>query len=130
MVWLFGQVWVLLLVAFLLGALLTWVAFVVPLRRAAPRTAVSDAVWTPPPWYPTGRSSTPQAPVPESARVQAPAPPRIPDPADSALAELDQHRIAARRRSTGTAAAGALDDLAGDGDAGPNIPRQTRPDQS
>jgi hypothetical protein len=129
MVWLFGQVWVLLLVAFLLGALLTWVAFVVPLRRAARRAPGSDAVWSPPPWFPAGRISTPQAPAPEPPRARAPEPPRIPAPADPALAELDQRRISARHRSTGAAAASALEGLA-DGDDGPSIPRQTRPDRS
>jgi hypothetical protein len=129
MVWLFGQVWTLLLVAFLLGALLTWVAFVVPLRRAARRTPGSDAVWSPPPWYPTGRASTPQVPAPEPPRTRPPEPPGILAPADPALAELDQRRISARRLSTGAAAAGALEDLV-DGDDGPSIPRQTRPDQS
>jgi hypothetical protein len=72
---------------------------------------------------------SPQVPAPEPPRTRPPEPPGILAPADPALAELDQRRISARRRSTGAAAAGALEDLV-DGDDGPSIPRQTRPDQS
>ncbi|MCW0215721.1 MAG: hypothetical protein OJJ54_20380 [Pseudonocardia sp.] len=124
MVWLFGQVWLLLVVAFLLGAALTWVAFVAPARRAARRAPVAE--WTPPSWTPAaGPPSVPVAPGPPRDAVAEP--PRIPAPADSALAELDQRRNAARRRSAGAAAAGAIDSLTSG--TGASIPRQQGPEE-
>ena len=103
MAWLFGQVWLLCLVAFVLGSAATWVAFVVPARR----TPTVDHGWHP--------AATPPAGAP---LVATGAPPRAPEPQrpiqdlDSALAAIDSWKgPPVRGTAVGDAATGALDDL-------------------
>jgi hypothetical protein len=77
--WFFVQVWALCLVAFLLGAALTWLTFVRPLRRDRRSERVD---WPELPAWPAARS-----PV-ETPSPVAPAP--RPGPAtDPALSTLD-----------------------------------------
>jgi hypothetical protein len=107
--WLFTQVWVLCLVSFLLGALVTWLAFVRPAQRTARDTPDRPAAPTPPAWALPGH---PQVPEPR-AEDQPPRPPEptVP-PVDPALAALNGQSTDARGRpapAVGTAAAGALD---------------------
>jgi hypothetical protein len=109
-VWLFTQVWVLCLVSFLLGALVTWIAFVRPAQRAArdiPDRAVAPA---PPAWALTARPQVPE----QRAEDQRPSPPPEPTvpPVNPALAALNGQPPDTPARSApavGTAAAGALD---------------------
>jgi hypothetical protein len=104
MVGVFAQMWVLELVAFLLGAAVTWLVFVRPARAAAARAAAQPA------HVPSAWASAPpdHQPVPT---------PRDPEPvaptADSALAALDAHSRHARR--SGTFAADALEQLNNNG---------------
>jgi hypothetical protein len=108
-VWLFTQVWVLCLVSFLLGSLVTWLAFVRPAQRAAREIPDRPAAPAPPAWAITTR---PQ--VPEQRAEDQPPPPREPTvpPVNPALAALNGQPADTRGRSApavGTAAAGALD---------------------
>lgn len=110
MAWLFGQVWLLCLVAFLLGAVVTWVTFVVPARRAARRRPTIEHGWNPSP----APGGPPQA-LPGSER-QVPvttAPPEVPlGSLNSALAALDAwNGPAGTRPGTAEAAMGALEKL-------------------
>jgi hypothetical protein len=112
----FGQVWVLCALSFVAGSAVTWLLFVRPSRPSPPAP--------PPPAAPMA----PWAPEPEVEQALPPPPP--PRPAvEPALANLDTHRDAVRRRHAGSAAAGALDRW-GIGDAPPtraDIPEQARP---
>ncbi len=92
---LFVQMWLLELVAFLLGAAVTWLVFVRPARAAAVRAA--QPVHLPPAW-----TSEPALPEPHT-----PEPPTL--TTDPALAALDAHARHARR--TGLAAVDALEQL-------------------
>lgn len=96
--WLFAQVWLLCVIAFLAGAVVTWLVFVLPLRGPAhpPYTPV-------PAWAATHRPRT-KEPPPAAPPTEPPPP-----PVDPALSGLDTGRIP--RVGTGTAAAGALDAL-------------------
>ncbi|GAA1882005.1 hypothetical protein GCM10009836_74000 [Pseudonocardia ailaonensis] len=116
----FVQVWVFCLAAFLVGALVTWLAFAAPARREA--AALRKA----PPAYPGRTGQPPVAPDPVRA-AQAPLTPlpgvarharRAPErPTNPALAGLDG--TARQRRRPGTAAVGALDRMRHGPDAGP-----------
>lgn len=99
MVGLFAQMWALELVAFLLGAAVTWLVFVRPARRAATRAA-APPVPVPPAW-----ASAPSADPLPAPRAPEPAAPT----ADPALAELDAHARHARR--SGLYAADVLEQL-------------------
>jgi hypothetical protein len=126
--WLFAQVWILCVVAFLAGAGVTWVLFVVPQRRTRPaRRAGSEepGAWTADPW--AGRAGDAREPV------DPPAPPPAVDPALSALDSLGRDRVR-RVPSAGTAATGALDLLGvlratppADDGPGPRIPAREIP---
>ena len=98
--WLFAQVWMLCVVAFLAGAAVTWLVFVVPRRgrpaHGHPHTPV-------PVWAASHRPRAKPEPPPP------PPKPPPPPPVDPALAELDTGRIP--RAGTGTAASQALDAL-------------------
>jgi hypothetical protein len=108
--WLFTQVWVLCLVAFLLGALVTWLAFVRPAQRAARDVPDRPAAPAPPAWALTARPQVPE----QRAEDHPPPPaeePTVP-PVNPALAALNGQSTDTRGRSTpavGTAAVGALD---------------------
>jgi hypothetical protein len=101
--WLFAQVWILCVVAFLAGAAVTWLVFVVPLRG---RPAYGPAHPPVPVWAATHRPRQKEPP---------PAPPKEPPPppVDPALSALDTGGIP--RISTGTAATNALDELGAPG---------------
>ncbi|MGD9986450.1 hypothetical protein [Pseudonocardia sp.] len=126
MAWLFGQVWLLCLVAFLLGAAVTWVAFVVPTRRASRRRPLVDHQWNPTP--PAGMQ--PQQPT---RHVRSPgSPPPTPPPGvplgslNSALAALDAwNGPAGVRPGTAEDATSALERL-GVGTPPPAEPEQPR----
>ena len=111
--WLFAEVWVLCVVAFLVGAAVTWLVFVRPLRGAA-RESGPEPQWTPVPRWASGdgdsdAGATPPAePEPEVAR--RPEPPAGP-PTDPALSVLDIKDGVSRRGGPGTTATGALDML-------------------
>lgn len=127
--WLFVQVWVLCVVAFLLGSLVTWLLFVVPARRAgAPPAGEPWALgpsWTGPAQA-QADGGPPPVPPPSGSR---------PGPAvDPALSGLDSRPEPPPR--LGAAATGALDLLGvrGRGDEstaphseGPAIPTQPGP---
>ncbi len=128
--WFFVQVWVLCLVAFLLGAAVTWIGFVRPMRRAR-GSEVTD--WPELPAWPTVRP-----PAEPPARVE-PEPDPEPDPGpvtDPALSALDAtgRRVVA---GPGAAAVDALDRLgvvppipgqsAGPPARAPDIPAQSGP---
>jgi hypothetical protein len=99
MVGLFAQMWALELVAFLLGAAVTWLVFVRPARAAAARAA-AQPTHVPPAW----------AKAPSEDQLSAPREPEPPAPtADPALAELDAHARHARR--SGLFAADVLEQL-------------------
>lgn len=111
MAWFFVQVWVLCLVAFLLGSVVTWLAFVRPWRRADGSDAVGWPVVTA---WPGARPATdppPPRPAPEAG------PPN--DPALSALDVPATERHPAT--GPGAAATEALDRLG----VGPVIPVQS-----
>lgn len=101
MAWFFVQVWVLCLVAFLLGAAVTWLAFVRPLRRRR-----DEESWPELPTWPRGRA-VPAPPVPRPAPEPAPGPP----PTNPALAVLDVPGTRRHPDGHGTAATDALDRL-------------------
>ncbi len=106
MAWLFAQVWVLCLVAFLGGAAMTWLTFVVPLRRTARRDDIGDH--GPPP----SQSAPSSGSVTSSRSEPNPEPLRVGRSADPALASLDSwvdRRDRAARPPAGLAAADALD---------------------
>jgi hypothetical protein len=99
MVELFAQMWALELMAFLLGAAVTWLVFVRPARAAAARAAAQPAP-VPPAW----------ASAPSEDQLPAARAPEPPGPtADPALAELDAHARHARR--SGLVAADVLEQL-------------------
>lgn len=95
--WLFVQVWLLCLVAFLAGAAVTWLFFVHPARRTA-----------------AAAPAEPAAPVPPDPGPE-PAPAVDDEPAvglfEPALSALDRRDGLRRGQSAGTAAADALDAL-------------------
>ena len=107
MAWFFVQVWVLCVIAFLLGSAATWLAFVRPLRRAR---RPDDAGWP-----------VLSAAWPARSAVGAPGPLPVPsgEATDPALSALDV-RGRARRAATGRAATDALDRLG----IGSSIPAQ------
>jgi hypothetical protein len=107
--WLFAQVWILCVAAFLAGAAVTWLVFVPPRRG---RSGHGHGVGHAPArvWAAYHRSREEDVPPPEPPK---PPPPR---PVDPALAELDSGRIP--RARTGTAASEALDAL--------NTPKEER----
>ncbi|MBN9108919.1 MAG: hypothetical protein J0I34_09065 [Pseudonocardia sp.] len=111
MAWLFGQVWLLCLVAFLLGAAVTWVAFVVPARRASRRRPLVDHEWNPTP--PMGMR--PQQPTRHArgAGLSQQPPPDVPLAGlNSALAALDAwNGPAGVRPGTAEEATSALEKL-------------------
>jgi hypothetical protein len=103
--WLFGQVWALCAVSFLVGALVTWAVFARPQRR---RGGHSGEVWQAPPEW---ASRPPVRQRPELPR-RAPQPQRLGAPVDPALARLDTGDGERGRPSgPGVAATGALDML-------------------
>ncbi|HXV93798.1 MAG TPA: hypothetical protein VD813_10900 [Pseudonocardia sp.] len=114
MAWLFAQVWALCVMAFLLGSLATWVAFVLPLRRARRETEVAGP--SPPP--------PPPDPVPAAAEL-TPRPVAAADPALSALDTRPATGLPAP--GIGAAATGALDLL---GIGGPPPARSPEPGAS
>lgn len=112
MAWLFGQVWLLCLVAFLLGAAATWVTFVAPARRAGRRRPTVDHAWNPTP--PTGV----RQPHPVHTRPAGQEPPSTPPPGvplgslNSALAALDAWNVPSGvRPGTAKEATSALERL-------------------
>jgi hypothetical protein len=123
--WYFVQVWVLCLVAFLLGAGVTWLVFVRPVRRDR------GTDWPALPAWPDAR---PAAATPERTRPE-PEPDPVPV-ADPALLALDGP---GRRTATGPGAAAndALDQLGvrpavpgqptGPPARPPDMPAQSRP---
>lgn len=123
--WLFTQVWVLCAVAFLAGAAVTWLVFVRPVHRPAHgRPAGAGAV---------ARIADPwpeHAPVGRAGPDPEPDPPRVVDPA---LSALDRGDGARRGPSAGVVASGALDELGVTGpgpavpDEPPDIPAQAGP---
>jgi hypothetical protein len=117
MAWFFVQVWVLCLVAFLLGSAVTWFAFVRPLRRAG---RPDDAGW------PVLSATWPARPARPAVEVHAAPPPPPGQATDPALPALDVHGRE-RRVAAGRAATDALDRLG----VGPAIPVQAaKPDQA
>lgn len=114
MAWFVAQVWVLCAVAFLLGAAVTWLLFVRPLRRARPPEPAPEPV---------------TAAVPVAAPAAPPAPPEDPPvpPVDPALAALDTPPVGPPERP-GHRARAALD-LLGVEPSGlaPPIPQQHGP---
>lgn len=125
--WLFTQVWVLCAVAFLAGAAVTWLVFVRPVPRPAhrPPAAVGAVARVADPWPERDSGGTP---APD--RDPEPGPPRVVDPA---LSALDRGDGARRGPPSGVVASGALDELgvAGPGPAAPqhppDIPAQAGP---
>jgi hypothetical protein len=124
MIALFGQVWILCVIAFLAGSAVTWLLFVrTPRRRHAPPRRHTKA-----PPAPERAPSLPRRPRP--ARPEEPPP-----PVEPALANLDTRGREATSRRSGSSAAGALDRLgvAGaphrpeDGPVPPQIPAQGGP---
>lgn len=128
--WLFVQVWVLCVVAFLLGSLVTWLLFVRPARRADPPPGgqpwALGPSWTDPPQARVDR---------ELATVPPPSEPPPAPAVDPALSGLDSRPEQPSPR-LGAAATGALDLLGvrGRGDEptaaqreGPAIPTQAGP---
>lgn len=119
--WLFVQVWLLCVVSFLLGAVVTWLLWVLPARRVqappAGRPWTLGPSWTGPP--PPSADAEPSPPPPAGTR---PGP-----PVDPALAGLDS-RAEPPPAGLGTAATGALD-LLGVRDRGERstAPRGTAP---
>jgi hypothetical protein len=89
MAWLFAQMWALEMVAFLAGAVVTWLVFVRPAKAAATRAASA----LPSAWVPEPRPDPAEPVAPPSAD---PAPSAV-RPAGPALAELDAHARHARR---------------------------------
>jgi hypothetical protein len=124
--WLFGQVWLLCAVSFLLGSLLTWLLFAVSARRHA-RAARAGPEWMPAPAWGASEPS-------DTGSEERPPPPPAGPPADPALTALDtrDRRPPAR---LGTAASGALDVLGvrgrpepgGDEQRTPAIPEEAGP---
>jgi hypothetical protein len=100
MIALFGQVWILCVIAFLAGSAVTWLLFVrTPRRRHAPPRRHARAVQAPE-----------RAPsLPRRTRPERSEPP--PPPAEPALANLDTRGPGATSRRSGSGAAGALDRL-------------------
>lgn len=113
----FAEVWLLCAVAFLLGSAVTWLVFVVPLRRRADRARPLER---PPARAPAADPGPPPLP--------APAAPLPPPAADPALAALEGTAGPVAMPSPGRQATGALDLLgvAGTPD-GPAIPQQPGP---
>lgn len=108
MVWLFGQVWVLCVLAFAAGSAVTWLVFVRPLRGAA---ADADGDWTPvPTWAPAPVGPGPGPVTPDPTIVPPPGP-----AADPALAALEGQRPGRDHVGPGVTATGALDLLGVDG---------------
>ncbi|MDT7613040.1 MAG: hypothetical protein QOF00_487 [Pseudonocardiales bacterium] len=115
MAWFFVQVWVLCLVAFLLGAAATWLAFVRPLRQARDTTSAWPEMSTWP-----AADEPPAAPSPrvEPEPLQPPPGP----PTNSALAAVDPQGLPRRQGpGVGVTATGALDRLG----VRPTIPAQS-----
>jgi hypothetical protein len=106
----FAQMWVLCLVSFVLGALLTWLA-IGPARRRPQAPAVAGPVEQLDPVQAAQAPPTPLPGVPRHARTA---------PTNPALAELDS----LRRRRSGAAAAEALERLR---PPDPRIPPQPGP---
>ncbi len=127
MAWFFVQVWVLCLAAFLLGAAVTWLAFVRPLRRSR-ASDVTD--WPELPAWPGVR---PPAEPPVAQVEPEPGPGSVTDPALSALDAPGRRDVA----GPGAAATEALDRLgvvapipersAGPAVRTPEIPAQSGP---
>lgn len=118
--WLFGQVWLLCVVAFLAGAAVTWLAFVRPQRGAVPSNARGET-WMPVPGWASGGEPAGR----EAAAT--PAPPVGPPAADPALAALDLGREPRSGPGPGVTATGALDMLGVARRAAPAVPEQARP---
>lgn len=95
--WLFGQIWFLCALAFLVGSAVTWATFVRPRRAVPPPVAV-----------PPEQPPVPADPWPRREPEDEDPPPRVVDPALAALDSRDGPRRTAR---TGVAATGALDRL-------------------
>jgi hypothetical protein len=95
---LFGQVWILCAIAFLAGAAVTWLVFVLPRRHSEPARPVEPA-------GSPAAGTEPGAPESrdEAERTETPA------SGDPAISGLDAKARAAT--GTGTAAADALDRL-------------------
>lgn len=120
--WLFVQVWILCVVAFLAGSALTWLVFVRPRRGAEP---AGGPLWTPVPAWATGRGPAIREPAPPPAPFVATAGPAV----DPALAALDIRGPERPPAGLGVTASGALDHL-GVADAVPaeiGIPTQAVP---
>lgn len=112
----FVQVWVLCVVAFLVGAAATWLAFVRPLRRERDVTSSWPVLHA----WPADQETRPvPAARPTPERLRPPAGP----PTDPALAVVDRRGLP-RQHARGAGAGGALDGLA----AAPLIPEQVEPD--
>lgn len=122
MEWLFVQVWVLCVVAFLAGAAVTWLAFVRP-RRAD--VATDGLMWTPVPAWASDRE--PVAPTP--AAPDAPISPAVIPPVDPALAGIDARSPEHAPTRPGVTATGELDRLGVAGTVPPKIgiPEQGTP---
>jgi hypothetical protein len=108
----FAQVWVLCLIAFLLGALVTWLALSPARRRAAP-PVVPPAEARLDPVQAAQAPPTPLPGVPRHARRT---------PANPAPASLESHR-----RRPGSPAVNALGRLRHSPPEGPIVPRQQGP---
>ncbi|MFC4942603.1 hypothetical protein [Pseudonocardia sp. GCM10023141] len=115
--WLLGQVWVLCVIAFLAGATVTWLAFVMPQRGAA-RSTVAGTRWAPDPVAGSDWESAHLAAM--ALGNDRPEPSDPPPAVDPALAALDGRGGGPPKAGPGVTATGALDLL--------GVARVTRPD--
>lgn len=123
--WLFGQVWVLCVIAFLAGAAVTWLAFVRP-QRGAVHSTVTGTRWAPKEKPDSGWESAHaagRALVGDAPSVLPPAAP----PVDPALSAIDDRTDLFGRVGPGVSASGALDLLGVAKPEPPDIPAQAGP---
>lgn len=123
--WLFGQVWVLCVIAFLAGAAVTWLAFVRP-QRGAVHSTVAGTRWTPKEKPNSDWESAHAAARALTGAAPAPAPPAGP-PVDPALSAIDDRNDLFHRVGPGATATGALDQLGVARPEPPDIPAQAGP---
>jgi len=114
--WLFLQTWVLLLVSFLIGALVTWLV-TRPRKKAgaAPADTAVAAVGTPdPPASPATKPSAGPAPAPAPAESPSPdpAPQKVDSGATAAADRIEATAVPDARTSAGSAARAGVAPLA------------------
>lgn len=120
--WLFVQVWVLCVLAFLAGAAATWLAFVRPRRVDVP---ADGPTWTPVPAWASRRTAA----IPTLAEPTTPISPAVSSPVDPALAALDARDPEGTSAGPAITAIGELDRLGVAGTVPPRIgiPTQATP---